>query len=266
MAHDTAFKTARAKAKDDATVVDWINWAAKGSDYSPWLVRRPLGLGSVTWVAQNLGDSQLSLATPGWPMIWDHVFGWNNTTRVNPSDDVIAQFTQQSAEAPNDLAKSLFEGIDQSSRGDGLLGVALLFFVLYWIVAGPGSFLFLASRKRKEMSWFIFGAAAIVAAAFTGLLVKLILRGDPELTHTSIAQAAMGDHTHVLSRIGLYIPRDGNQSLDLTDTATDAQTPSVPRSSFPLGPTAASPRHRITPSPSTTPTSQSPSICPSAAR
>jgi len=226
LGREGTFKSGRAKAKDDAVVEEWIDWTPDGSDRTPWLARRPLGLGSVAWVAEDLGDPLLSLTTSGWPMIWDHVFGWNNSTVLNPTDEEVQRFTPASADlAGTDLTHdTLYSGTDQEGRGAGLLGVAIVFFVLYWVAAGPGSFLVLSGRKRKELSWFVFGAAAIVAAAFTGLLVKLILRGDPELKHMSVSQTALGDHTHVLSRIGLYIPRDGNQSIELNDTADDAQS------------------------------------------
>jgi len=42
------------------------------------------GLGSITWVAQDLSLPSLNNgATSGsWPYVWDQVFGWKNDTRV----------------------------------------------------------------------------------------------------------------------------------------------------------------------------------------
>ncbi len=225
MSHRQQFRFARAKAKDDAVIGEWIDWKGDKSSVSPFLARRSAGLGSVTWVACDLGDPQLSLNTPNWPIIWDHIFGWNNSTIVNPSKEAAEQYNPPSAEdSKDDTARFLFEGTDQEGKGAGLLGVAIIFFIIYWIAAGPGSFFVLSNRKRKDLSWFVFGAAAIIAAACTALLVKLILRGSPELKHMSIARTAPGEHAQVLSRIGLYIPRDGNQSISLLETANDAQS------------------------------------------
>jgi hypothetical protein len=224
LARRVPFKFARAKAKDGAIVSDWIDWKGDGSDVTPFLVRQTVGLGSVTWVAADLGDPQLSLNAPRWPIIWDRIFGWNNATVINPSKDVLQQYSPNASSPSADAASFLFKGTDQEGKGAGLLGVAIVFFVFYWLAAGPGSFMVLANRKRKELSWFVFGAAAIIAAGFTVLLVKIVLRGSPELKHMSVSQTALGDHTHVLSRIGLYIPRDGNQLIALADTATDAQS------------------------------------------
>jgi hypothetical protein len=224
LAHRIPFKFARAKTKDGAVVVESIDWKGDGSDVTPFLVRQTVGLGTVTWVAADLGDPQLSLNAPRWPIIWDHIFGWNNATVINPSKEVEQQYSPNASNPSFDAAAFLFKGTDQEGKGAGLLGVAIIFFILYWLAAGPGSFLVLANRKRKELSWFVFGAAAIIAAGFTVLLVKLILRGSPELKHMSVSQTAQGDHTNVLSRIGLYIPRDGDQSIALVDTASDAQS------------------------------------------
>lgn len=225
LAQRSQFKFARARAKEDAVVGEWIDWKGDNTDVSPFLARRTSGLGSVTWVAADLGDAQLSLNTPGWPIIWDHVFGWNNTTILNPSKEMAEQYIPPTGDDPkDDAARFLFGGTDQEGKGAGLLGVAIVFFIIYWLAAGPGSYLVLSNRKRKDLSWFVFGAAALVAAACTGLLVKLILRGSPELKHLSVSQTATGEHTQVVSRIGLYIPRDGNQSIALLDTAADAQS------------------------------------------
>jgi hypothetical protein len=216
------FQFARAKARTDAIVSEWIDWKGDKSDRTPFIARRPWGLGSVTWVAADMGDPQMSLTVPRWPLIWDRVFGWNNATIINPSDPEAAKYAVTAE--PSNAAGFLFNGTDQEGKGAGLIGIAIVFFILYWIAAGPGSYLFLASRKRKELNWFVFGAAAIAAAAMTPLLVRFVLRGGPELKHVSISQTAAGEHTHVLSRMGLYIPRDGMQSIALSDTATDAQS------------------------------------------
>ncbi len=220
------FQTGRATATDDAMVEDWIDWKGDGSDLTPFLARRPLGLGSVTWVAQDLGDPMLAQITPGWPMIWDHIFGWNNSTRVNVVDQKVIDVYRPADYnyIEKDVAEPLFAGTDQEGRGAGLLGLAICFFIVYWVAAGPGAYFFLANRNRKELSWFIFGLSTLLATAATMLLVKLVLRGDPVLKHTSVARTALADHSHVLSRIGLYIPRDGIQTIELNQTADDAQS------------------------------------------
>jgi hypothetical protein len=53
--------------------------------------------------------------------------------------------------------------------------------------------------------------------------VKLVLRGPPELHHTSIITAAATDHNAIIrSRFGLYIPRDGDQRIELLNTSNEA--------------------------------------------
>jgi hypothetical protein len=55
------------------------------------------------------------------------------------------------------------------------------------------------------------------------LVVKLVLRGPPELHHTSLLTAATADRSAVVrSRFGLYIPRDGDQKIQLQNTSTEA--------------------------------------------
>ena len=49
-------------------------------------------------------------------------------------------------------------------------------------------------------------------------MVKLVLRGPPEVKHLSVVRIAPGQPAIVYSRFGLYIPRDGDQTIELDDT------------------------------------------------
>ena len=219
------FTFAKAVAKPNAVVEtdDWIEWDKSGKDRSPYIARGPYGLGCVTWVAQNLGDSSITGAnTVGWQYVWDHVFGWNNDDHL-PNDRTQKEEADYTGDIYSDLGSAMNKGVEFGAKGTGLIALAIVFFVIYWIVAGPGSYLFLAGKKRKEMSWAAFGAAALVATLLTVLVVRLVLRGSPEIHHATdvrMVQASQEPQPAIaISKIGLYIPRDGNQTLSLPDTS-----------------------------------------------
>ena len=52
--------------------------------------------------------------------------------------------------------------------------LVILFFVGYWIVAGPGSYLFLAGKGQRQLSWAIFAVAGLGATLLTVGVVKLV--------------------------------------------------------------------------------------------
>jgi len=249
-----SFEVAFAQPRPDAMVEAWITWSVVDGqeERSPLIARRPYGMGSVTWVAQALGSSVLNgapdpadkpgpnqqprmLLTNGWPRIWDRVFGWRNQTR---SDGEVAQFKAQKSDQEfatyaNQYMRGsgvdiglamLHRGIEHGARSTAYVFVAVLFFVIYWIIAGPGSYLYLASRKKKGLSWTVFAASALAATLLTVLLVKLLLRGGAEVRHVTLVQlypeAAAADGTakfaaQMHTRMGLYIPRDGEQTVSL---------------------------------------------------
>lgn len=220
------FAFAKAVAKPGAVVEteDWIEWGEKpGTDRSPYIARGPYGLGCVTWVAQDLGSQAITGPNnPGWPYVWDHVFGWNKDDRL-PNDREPKEEENYGGEVYADLGSSLNKGVEFGAKGTSLIALAIIFFVIYWIVAGPGSYLFLAGKKHKEMSWAAFGAAALVATLITVLVVRLVLRGSPEIHHSTDVRMVLGSQEPqpaiAISKIGLYIPRDGNQTLSLPDTS-----------------------------------------------
>ena len=221
------FAFARAVAKPNAVVDEtMIDWSGDGKDQTPYIVRIPYGLGSVTWVAQDLGDRAIATKTTGWPYVWDHVFGWNNDTYVksDAGEKEQARFSESLAGAgPTDLGTSQAQGTEFANKGAGLITLAVFFFIAYWLVAGPGTYLFLAGKKRKQHSWTAFGFTALGATFLTILVVRLVLRGDPEIHHASDVRIAsqQPQPAIVYSRLGLYIPRDGQQQVALQNTSSE---------------------------------------------
>jgi hypothetical protein len=110
--------------------------------------------------------------------------------------------------------------MDLPSTAAVLLAIAGFFFIIYWLVAGPGVYLVLAARKQAHLSWFFFGLSAVAATALTALLVKVVVRGPPKLEHFSVVRYAAGEPTGVIdSRFGLYIRQDGIKPVSLLDGA-----------------------------------------------
>jgi hypothetical protein len=208
----------------------------------PWLVRGALGMGTVTWVAQDLGDLKLTgrlnvdAATKllkdeswKWTYVWDRVFDWGNASQPIWANDqnnggLTPPYYRRYADAgaTYHLTRSFLGGMEFPGTGAAYLGLAILFFIIYWIVAGPGSYLYLAGKKRPGMSWFAFALAALIATGATVIIVKLVLRGSAQIHHVSFVRQTPGEPTVVHTQFGLYIPRDGGQRVELQKTAADA--------------------------------------------
>lgn len=236
------FRYAKAEVKSGATVVVWQTSDPEGEPLrddagnpKPYIVRQSLGAGSVTWVAQDLGDKQLlgsgvnyeegqapreSFTTQGWTKIWDKIFDWTNEptlpksgTSDNPKANAYYGGTTW------ELGRSFLEYMDLPSRSAALIGIAVLFFLVYWVGAGPGSYFVLSKKGKSALSWFTFAAIAIGATGLTAAIVKLVLRGSPELQHVTLVRSIPGEPAWIKSDFGLYIPRDGYQKIELKDAA-----------------------------------------------
>lgn len=215
------YRMAAAKPKPGAMVEDRfaIEWPDKST--SPWIVRGVVGLGGVTWVAQDLSDPALTSRTnnAGWSHVWDVVFGWNNDTRPLQSRDPDDNAGYGEPTRGADLGYSLLRGMDHPGRGVQLVLLAIVFFVLYWVAAGPGSYFALVSWKKKQWSWLAFAAAALVATLVTMGVVRLVVRGDPAVKHVTFIRTPQVGPAIATSRIGLYIPNDGSIPVTLGDVA-----------------------------------------------
>ena len=231
----TPFTIATAKARPGTVVDVWSYRNDNGGpdDQTPWLARRPFGFGCVTWVGQDLGARELTLkANWGWPRVWEAVLGTASKPTVSPEG---ADKQQYQAASYREMGASVLDAMNLSGRATALVGVTILFFIGYWLIAGPGTYFFLRYRRRATLSWFWFGAVALGATAVTLGLVKLILRGDPEVKHISLVRidADRNQTAMAISRLGVYVPRDGPQAIALTDT--DRRLPST-ITPFPIHP------------------------------
>src|SRR5205085_2424208 len=151
--------------------------------------------------------------------IWDRVLDLRNDTKLVTTKLVEREKNEYAGANAVDIGYSLINGMELQSKSAWLITLAVVFFIGYWLVAGPGVYAYLATRKQTSASWFMFAASALAATALTVLLVRLTLRGDPEMRHISLVRAAAGEPATVYSRFGLYIPRDGVQQIELKDMA-----------------------------------------------
>ena len=223
------FQMARSIERPGAVIEKWIDWKQDGSlnDATPYLARKSFGMGQVTWVAQQLSTEAAPMNPTGWPYVWDKVMGWKNKSYVlsarNDNDvdksALKSRLEPYSQAAVSDLGAPLVKGLDLTSKANWLILLAIFFFVAYWLVAGPGSYLYLVTKKRQGMSWFVFGIAALGATGLTVLVVQIVLRGPPEVRHISFVRVASGQPGIVHTRFGLYIPRDGDQTINLADSS-----------------------------------------------
>lgn len=203
----------RAAPQDGALVEQWIV-NAPGEAALPLLARRGVGGGAVTWVAIDLGDRALTRQDlPGWAGVWTRVLGLADepfAAEQGVARELVESFA---GTGEIDLGLNLIRGADLPGRSFALVAVAVGFFLVYWLIAGPGLHLYLVNRRRAELSWFAFAAAGVAATLLTVALVKLVLRGPAQAAHQTLVRAAPGAPARIVSRIGLYIPRDGEQEI-----------------------------------------------------
>jgi hypothetical protein len=234
------FKVAHVSTvKPGAMVVEYIDWnssdgpEAATKDLSPFLVRWGVGLGQVTWVAQNLGDGMITrVADEGWIGVWDKVLDLKSDPvrypkqgdRLTPDQDTAKENFEGGAlgSKGRHLGRQYLEGIEHSARGAGLVVLAIGFFILYWAAAGPISYFVLANKKKKGASWPIFGLSAIVATLLTVGVVKLVMGADANVKHVSFVRWAPGQPAVVESRVGVYLTKSNVINVSLLDTDPDS--------------------------------------------
>ena len=213
------------------------------NDQTPWLVRRAYGFGCVSWVAQDLGSRELlDRANWGWPAVWELILGATPSAPIQTAPVVEPRPLDKrryAAGGQRDFGYAVLDAMNLTGRGATLVGVTILFFIAYWALAGPGAFFWLKYKRRATLNWFAFGTVALIATAVTLGLVKLLLRGKPEVRHISLVRidADRNRPAIITSRMGMYIPRDGAQRIEIPAVPEAAAGSPPTLTPFPIHPT-----------------------------
>jgi hypothetical protein len=217
------FMFARGVLKPGAIAEEMIKWNADGSDSTPYIARGGYGSGCVTWVAHDLSDPAITArAKSGWPFVWDRVLDFKHELTIIDNRTTDEQKRPYAAAGTTmDIGHGLLKGMELTSKSTALVSIAVVFFIAYWVVAGPGVYLYLLTKSRPQLSWFLFAFSALVATVLTVLIVRLVVRGAPEMAHVTLVRASEDDPL-TISRFGLYIPRDGAQEIAVQEVAPKA--------------------------------------------
>ena len=218
------YRLARADALPESIVDSWITWP--DGTRTPYIARHIYGTGMVAWVAQDISDPSIRDVIWGWPNFWARVFDWpvvdsaggtksfdlpiRAETAPRPGDAKDKIKNTWTAAGTRDIGASYIDKLDLDSKTAALISLAFLFFIAYWLIAGPGAYLVLVAKKRPQWSWFIFGATAVVATLLTVVIAQLVLRGNAQVRHVSMVRVRSDgtDPALVQSRFGIYLPQD----------------------------------------------------------
>ena len=151
------------------------------------------------------------------------MFGWKSSIHAeeDATDSDRDAFSTMGGNS-TDLGAAVLPAMEFPSRGAAYITVAIVFFIIYFFVAGPISYFVLAARKRRDLSWFVFALCACVGTLLTVGVVRLVLHGNPELHHLSLVRICPDSSAKVRSRIGLYVPHGDLQRVALAGNSPDA--------------------------------------------
>lgn len=135
---------------------------ASDVDDNPLVVAGRFGFGTVTVVGVDLTDTRLAkvnLPSGKWP-IWNTIFGWKGPA----FRDVMIDGYVNAGVMPKPMYRDhvdldvsyIPDLIAMQGTASAPLLLAILLFFIYWITAGPVSYLTLRLKKRTRYAWMAF--------------------------------------------------------------------------------------------------------------
>ncbi|MDG2055182.1 MAG: hypothetical protein P8J86_10800 [Phycisphaerales bacterium] len=192
------------------------------------VVERPLGFGAITVIGIDLSDSDLARSLPSLPqadIFWNRVLGRraDTPTPTEIADTKAADRFALVQPTWTDLGEGqLFSQATelQQRAGQGLI-LALLLFLLYWAVAGPGSFFLLKRYRMTQHAWIVFAACSIAFTAITWGSVSILQRRELNLQHVTVLDhIALADEAHqqrASSWFTVFLPMYGDPEISLNN-------------------------------------------------
>jgi hypothetical protein len=157
-----------------------------------FVIQRTYGRGHVTVVGLDLSQPVIaSNSLPQGDAFWNRILGRRADTPSRSEYDAIeaARMHVRSfsvSEYPLGRGDAIVSAINQSQQaGVGLL-LALVLFVVYWLVAGPGAYFALKSYKQSKHSWLAFALASIVFTGIAWAAVTVIPNRHLNIKHLTI--------------------------------------------------------------------------------
>lgn len=154
------------------------------------VIQRVYGFGRVTVIGIDLTSRQLtSMGLPQADRFWNRILGRRNDTPQADEVRALEEAGRLARQSPNQATvgsgRLFVQQISMTRRaGQGLI-LALLLFIVYFLVAGPGGYHLLKRRGLLRHAWLGFVAAAGVFTAIAWGGVALMRQHDVTVKHVT---------------------------------------------------------------------------------
>lgn len=193
-----------------------------GPDGECVAIRRHIGSGMVTVVGLPLNHGQLRrVGLPDPESFWHRILGLRGDV-IRP--DLMTD--QQKSDAADRTSLIFDVGVNGAIAKTGRAVQGVLFgivvFVVYWILAGPGGYALLKSRKKKQHAWMAFVATTGAFTAIAWIGATAMRPKSINITHLSLLEQVHGQETQrARSWMSAMLPSYGNAIVSMRDPAEE---------------------------------------------
>lgn len=181
-------------------------------------IRRHVGSGMVTVIGVDLGHGELRrLGLPDPESFWHRILGMrgdiqrpNEMTEQLLSDVRSRTVLEFDNEISGEIAKT----------GRAIQGVffGLIVFVVYWVIAGPGGFAVLKSKKKSQHAWVGFVLMIVIFTAAAWMGASVLRPKKVNITHLTLLEQVYGQsQSRARSWMSVMLPSYGQSEISLRD-------------------------------------------------
>lgn len=184
-------------------------------------IRRIAGAGMVTVVGLPVADRDLHAsgifrADAFWHRVLGYRFDIPSPRMLSQNTSLQSQLRQANStlEEQRYVDDVIAREIGRSETAAAGLLLALVVFIVYWLLAGPVGFFVLRQRGMERHAWVAFVGATAVFAAIAWLGARAISPGSASVAHVTVIDQVFGQpDEHVRSWGAVLLPDYGDRTI-----------------------------------------------------
>lgn len=201
---------------------DGVEVVLRDADGRALVVAKHYGFGRVTLIGIDLADRRL--AKMGLPngrskTLWHRIYQWQSPIYSKAYIDAEVQegrMSRPTSRTPIPLGRFIPGLIAMRGTAAPALLAAVLIFGLYWVTAGPISFLTLKKKNAQRHSWVVFVLVVLGFSVVSWAGAWMLTPREATVAHFTVLDARADSSTiHAHSWLSLYVPQFGSQLVEL---------------------------------------------------
>ncbi|MCX5658145.1 MAG: hypothetical protein NTW19_00285 [Planctomycetota bacterium] len=201
--------------------------AAAGRQEVPIVVTHQFGMGRVTLIGIDLTDRRLArMNLPNGDQFWNTILRWRAPAlrqQYVDEEQAAGRMAQPRDRHTAEIDQALIPPlVSMAEAAGGPLAIAIIFFGIYWLAAGPGGYGLAKARGISRHTWLLFVAVVAVFSVVAWSGAAMLRQRTAGIAHLTVLDIDGGTGlVRAHSWLSLFVPAHGKIEVAVDPSRTE---------------------------------------------